>query len=707
VAGDVRRVGILGAGYIADWHCSALRRMSGVSLAAVCDLSAGRAAQLAQRHRIPAHYADLDKMLAAESLDVVHVLLPPEHHAAAAERLLDAGAHVLLEKPMAIRAEECAALIERARKQGRALGVSHNFLFAPVYERLKADLAAGWLGRVDHVTITWNKELGQLRGGPFGGWMFRGPANIMLEVGPHSVAHMLDLVGTPDRLHAEADLPIMLPNGVGFLRRWLVRAFKDDTCVELRYGFGGGFPEHTIHVRGSAGIATVDFERITYTLRRHGAQAEDFDRYGMTAREGKGLVRQARRNLARYILSKFRLSRQGNAFGTSIARSLRCFYDGLPSPTDRRIAPEFGAEVVAACIQVAQTAGMEIAHGKAVRPQPIAPDTAPTVLVLGGTGFIGQALVRHLVKKGCSVRLLVRDPLNLPRALHGLPLDVVGGDIGNAADLDRALDGITHVFHLARAKVKTWDDYRRLEIGATRTVAEACLRRGVQRLLYTGTIDSYYSGDASQVIDEGTPLDPRIHRRNLYARAKAESEALLLEMRDKGLPLAVFRPGIVLGSGGSPFHWGVGFWPADSVCRLWGDGTHPLPLVLVDDVADALVRALDAEGVVGETFNLVGAPCLSARQYVTALEKAAEMKIDVRPRPAWRFYLTDMLKWVVKCLVRHPDRRLPSYRDWQTRAHRARFDCSKAKRVLGWQPAADPDTMIEEGIVKPVTEWLA
>jgi nucleoside-diphosphate-sugar epimerase len=57
--------------------------------------------------------------------------------------------------------------------------------------------------------------------------------------------------------------------------------------------------------------------------------------------------------------------------------------------------------------------------------------------------------------------------------------------------------------------------------------------------------------------------------------------------------------------------------------------------------------------------------------------------------------------------VRHPDRRRPSYRDWQTRAHLARFDCSKAKRVLGWVPTADREAVIREGIIKPVREWLA
>ena len=97
-------IAILGAGYIADWHCRALR---GAQLIAVCDRDppAGRRAVAGSLSASRAFLPHLAAMLAEAKPDVVHVLLPPEHHFAAAEQILRAGAHVLLEKPMALTAE--------------------------------------------------------------------------------------------------------------------------------------------------------------------------------------------------------------------------------------------------------------------------------------------------------------------------------------------------------------------------------------------------------------------------------------------------------------------------------------------------------------------------------------------------------------------------------------------------------------------------
>lgn len=699
-------VGFLGAGYIADWHASALRGTRGARLAAICDRDESRARALASRHGARA-YTSLGEMLVGSRLDAIHILLPPEAHAAAAAEAIEAGVHVLLEKPMVTRAEDADALIDRARAKGVTVGIGHNFLFTPAYARLRDDLRAGRLGRPLEASIVWNKPLPQLQAGPFDLWMLREPGNILLEIGPHSVAHLLDLLGPIELVGVHATNPVDLPGGRPFFRRWRVEAGDGPVSASLGFSFAPGFSEHTIHVRGSLAAATVDFERDTYVLQQHTPYGMDFDRYHMTVDEAGSLRRQARAVLRRSVLSKVTKS-PGTPYGRSIAGAMRAFYEGIASGSgpDRRLSPELGRDVVQTCAEIIERSGVGVS---ATPPPPAAtpappPSGAPEVLVLGATGFIGQELTRQLLERGHAVRVLVRSPGRLPDDLRGR-VEVVVGDLSRGEGLDQALAGIRVVYHLARPHVKTWEEYAEHEVAATRRLAEACLTSGVGRLIYTGTIDSYYSAARAGTITEETPLDPHMDWRNYYARAKALSEQALMDLhRERGLPVAIFRPGIVIGRGTSPMHWGVGMWSWDAICQMWGPGETPLPLVLVEDVASALVSAMETPGIEGESFNLIADTGITAREYLAAMDRAAGVEFRKIPTPPWRFFAADLLKWVVKRAIRHPDRRRPSLRDWESRTHSARYDCSKARTRLAWEPTDAPAEVIRRGIEEPARE---
>ena len=83
------------------------------------------------------------------------------------------------------------------------------------------------------------------------------------------------------------------------------------------------------------------------------------------------------------------------------------------------------------------------------------------------------------------------------------------------------------------------------------------------------------------------------------------------------------------------------------------------------------------------------------------------MKLDVAATPIRRFYTADMFKWLVKIVVRHPDRKRPSYRDWESRTQQAIFDCTKAKERLDWKPNGDRLYLIRQGIEAPANEAFA
>ena len=356
-----RRVAFLGAGYIADRHAKALASIAGIELVAVCDRVSTRAESFAAKFHVRGVYGSLEAMLAAEQLDAVHVLLPPDLHFEAAETILNAGVNAFIEKPMCLNPEDAATLTRLADERRLKIGVGHNFLFSECYERLRDDLRQGILGSIDQLTISWHRELPQVTSGPFDLWMLREPGNVMFEVGPHCVAQMLDLVGVPETMEAVAGNPVDLPSGQKFYRRWHVNASKGSTAIELRFSFVPGFGEYTIQARGSLASAAVDFDRDLYSLCRHRPLDEDFDRYAMVAEGSRNARKQARRTLRNYVASKLHLRSNGTPYGTSIAAILRAFYATVEGEVaDDRIAGHRGAEVIRICKEVGRLAAPPI-----------------------------------------------------------------------------------------------------------------------------------------------------------------------------------------------------------------------------------------------------------------------------------------------------------------------------------------------------------
>jgi nucleoside-diphosphate-sugar epimerase len=434
----------------------------------------------------------------------------------------------------------------------------------------------------------------------------------------------------------------------------------------------------------------------------------DFDRYQRSMTLVSQIRKQARSTLTDYILTKAKLRKLGNPYQLSIQNSIASFYNGLKSPSglDSRNSGAFGQSVIETCETIIRSAKLEKGSERP-KAEPRA-NIQPSVLVLGGTGFIGRQLIKQLLAKGYAVRAAARGSSALLEEFGNDRLQIVRADMRSRGDLARILQDVEYVFNLATSAARNWSEYVEQEIEPARALAQACLDRRIKRLVYTGTIDSYYAGCRAGRITEATPLDPNIKRRNVYARAKAAVEDLLVNMhRTDGLPLVIVRPGIVIGEGGNPFHWGVGKWSSEALVETWGDGENELPLVLVDDVASGLVRAMEVPGIEGRSFNLIDLPMLSARGYISALEKIGGFQVEVHTQPIWRFYLADLVKWPVKLAVGHPDaERLPSYSDWESRSQKAIFDCSAARHELGWMPASDRERLIREGVGGSLAGWL-
>ena len=392
------KVGLLGAGYILQAHAKALQEIDAVAITAVCDVSGARAQAAAASYGIPGVFTSLDMMLKA-GVDAVHVLVPPQLHVDVTRQILEAGVHAFVEKPMGLDSAQCAQLVELAAQRKVKLAVNHNFLFLPGYESLRAQVKDGTIGMVDHVSLRWLYALGLIQFGPYNNWMLRAESNLLFELGPHLIAFLIDLVGPLDTLRAEASLPIDLPGGQRVFRHWSVTGRRDQTAVSLELSVAPGQADRSVRVRGHAANAHLDFDRDVYLRDEASSNSTLFDGLAAGRNGASSLREQAWANFTSQLVANFRKDPHSNPFLDSIARSVAAFYRGLPGELDSRLDGRFGVEVIRTCERIAASAGVS----SVARPLPARPQLGPraaTVLVVGGTGFIGKRLVQALLAKG-------------------------------------------------------------------------------------------------------------------------------------------------------------------------------------------------------------------------------------------------------------------------------------------------------------------
>jgi predicted dehydrogenase len=147
------KAALIGAGQIARQHLACLQTLSDVTIAAVCDLSPSVAECAAERHGVPAWFTDYRTMLREVRPDVVHVTTPPTSHFRLAMDSLEAGAHVVVEKPATATLSELHTLDQRARETGRALIEDYNYLFNPATRDIVERIESGAFGAVIHVEV--------------------------------------------------------------------------------------------------------------------------------------------------------------------------------------------------------------------------------------------------------------------------------------------------------------------------------------------------------------------------------------------------------------------------------------------------------------------------------------------------------------------------------------------------------------------------
>lgn len=708
------RAGIVGAGYISDYHLAAINRQKNVSLVAICDLNEQAAKSVASRQTGVTVYTDLSAMLAEARLDVVHVLTQPDSHHALAKMALDAGCHVVLEKPAAISLAATEDLAALAKKKGVSVATNHNFVFSRPFNALKEIVDDGALGPIKSVRIIWKKILPQLHSGPWNVWMLREPANILFETGPHVLSELLGVVPDAKIVSVRPSMPKRLPTGSVFWRRWNISATAGPISIQVDLSLDQGYEQHSVEVEGLFGVAVADIENDVFIINQPTGRAYDAERFHLNFGAGLSRMRQSFSTYWGYAASKLSTSATGNPYETSMFNGISNCYKEIFCKEVRRQESgiEFSVKIAKLIEEIQQKMPPDAVSSGERRPELPTPVTTPgkeaRVLIVGASGFIGKHLLVKLQRQGVKVRALVRNISSLVGVALEPGSEVMVGDFRDRNVIEPALEGIEVVFHLAVAHSNSLAGYIKNDVNPTKEFVRLCQSKNIKRFIYTGTIDSLYLGPNAGTIREEDGVDRRIKRRNNYAHSKAIVEAFLNKLyHEEHFPVVIIRPAIVLGLGGPIAHVGIANWFGLGRCKFWGKGENNIPVVLVNDVVKALGNAIDAPDVIGKTYNLSSPSCLSARDYVCEVERVLGCKIYSEPSCYFTYFVGDFLKWLVKVFVRHPDaRRIPSVRDWRCREQYAIFDTTNAQRDLNWMPETDRDVILEKGIREPVRNYL-
>ena len=319
-------------------------------------------------------------------------------------------------------------------------------------------------------------------------------------------------------------------------------------------------------------------------------------------------------------------------------------------------------------------------------------------VVTGGTGFVGAAVIRHLVAAGHRIRALAR-PGGDRRLLDGLPVEIVDGDLTDAASLPRILKGCDCLYHVA-AFYTLWARNRRLfydiNVEGTRRLLQAAADAGVRRVVYTSTVGALGIPEVGGIGTEETPVSLSDMVGD-YKRSKFLAEEVARTFARRGLPVVIVNPSTPVGPGDvKPTPTGqmiVDFLRG----RMWAYLPTGLNLVDVDDVAAGHLLAAE-RGRVGERY-ILGCKNLGLREIFVLLGRLTGIRPPrLKVSAGLILPLARASEWVADHITGRP----PLIPVDAVRMARKRmfFDAGKAVRELGL-----PQSPVE-GALARAAEWF-
>jgi UDP-N-acetylglucosamine 3-dehydrogenase len=291
------KVGVIGAGAMGKNHIRIYSEMPDVELAGISDIDKDLVESLAQQYDTKA-YTDYKEMLAS-GLDAVSIVVPTKMHRQVAIDAIEAGAHILVEKPIADTVENANAIIDKAKENDRLVMVGHIERFNPAVIKLKEIINSGLLGKIVSISTT--------RVGPYNPRIR--DVGVILDIGVHDIDVISYLYGRDvNQVYAVAGADI--------------HSFEDHATIHMRYDheFSGlvevnWLTPHKVRkltAVGVEGVAYLDY--IDQTVELH-----DSD----WVRKAKVENKEPLRNELEYFIDCINKGKQPNPSGTDGKHALK------------------------------------------------------------------------------------------------------------------------------------------------------------------------------------------------------------------------------------------------------------------------------------------------------------------------------------------------------------------------------------------------
>lgn len=309
------------------------------------------------------------------------------------------------------------------------------------------------------------------------------------------------------------------------------------------------------------------------------------------------------------------------------------------------------------------------------------------VLVTGGGGFMGMALIKRLISEGHKITSYSRREYPLHWALG---ISSIQADIRDLGELEKACKGKDIVFHLA-AKVGIWgnyDSYHSTNVSGTFNVIKACRKQGVGRIVFTSSSAVVFDGSDMEGIDESCPYPD--NQGSHYASTKAMAERLIIEANSEKLRTISLRPHLVWGPYDTHLIPGVLKRARSRKLRRIGDKEHFIDTTYIDNMVDALMLAADAlekkpEAAGKILFITNGEPARVWDFVNSIIQIAGYPPVQKKIPEKIAFFAAGVSEWFHKFFNIKSEPFMTRYAIKEICTNHW-FDISTAKEILGYNP---------------------